>query len=461
MVGRRFRDLDGLVLATDDAGHFRLEPGAEWASQDRGSLVPLPSGPHPSRAELRLAELVQEFAGAARRWIPDQLEYLILVPTLRCNLACSYCQVSRAAMDAPGYDWSAETLDAVLDLVGGLDALAIKIEFQGGEPTLRPDLIRAVIDRVPQGVDASFVICSNLQQLDDEILAIFDRPDVSISTSLDGPAWLHARQRQGDPEKGEVFFRNLDRLLERYGPSKISALPTIDPRSPPDPDQLIDAFAERGLNAIFLRPINYQGFARKRHAGSLETGAGWTAYHQRFIARLIERNYTDRSRVLEETSFSLHLRRIFRPGSNRHVDLRNPSPVGRDYVVIDHDGKAYPSDEARMLARSRVIDLSIGDIFGGWDTPAREALDAVSTLDGDPACEGCAYKPYCGRDIYDDISRYGTIDVPRHETEFCRRHLSLFDFAFRMIHSNDETVRYSLARWLNLPGEFPRLGGQS
>ena len=32
---------------------------------------------------------------SARRFAPQNMNYLILVPTLRCNLACSYCQVSR------------------------------------------------------------------------------------------------------------------------------------------------------------------------------------------------------------------------------------------------------------------------------------------------------------------------------------------------------------------------------
>ena len=36
--------------------------------------------------------------------------YLILIPTLRCNLSCSYCQVSRAPEKAKGFDWSDETL---------------------------------------------------------------------------------------------------------------------------------------------------------------------------------------------------------------------------------------------------------------------------------------------------------------------------------------------------------------
>lgn len=42
-----------------------------------------------------------------------KMNYLILVPTLRCNLACGYCQVSRAPENARGFDWSVETMEGL------------------------------------------------------------------------------------------------------------------------------------------------------------------------------------------------------------------------------------------------------------------------------------------------------------------------------------------------------------
>ncbi|WP_236643606.1 His-Xaa-Ser system radical SAM maturase HxsB [Flavisphingopyxis soli] len=456
-AGIRFREVGDHTLVTNEAGRFAMLESSGSQSQSDPSFK-LPDAIKTALIpENRLSKLAQTFEAAKRRTRAGPLDYLILVPTLRCNLACSYCQVSRAAIGASGHDWDDGTLAAVLSLVSSLSSASIKIEFQGGEPSLRPDLIEAVINAVPPATTASFVICTNLQIINDGILAIFDRPDVLISTSLDGPEELHSKQRQGDAVRAREFHKNLNWLIDRYGPGKISALPTINPQALPDPDALIDAYSSLGLHSLYLRPINFQGFARKRHASARQTDGSWSAYHERFIDRLIERNFLDRTKVLEETYFSLILRRIFQPGADRHVDLRNPNPVGRDYIVIDYDGMAYPTDEARMLTRSGVIDLSIGNVAEGWDSDARAALEAASTNDGDPTCEKCAYKPYCGRDIIDDISRYGTIDTPKEETEFCRRHLSLFDLAFKMIHSKDPAVRYSLGRWLGLGSDLPAM----
>lgn len=391
---------------------------------------------------------------------PLSLDYLILVPTLRCNLACSYCQVSRAAEGAQGYDWDEHTLQAVLATLDGLDTPRIKIEFQGGEPTLRPDLIMAVIDRCQRFEQSEFVICTNLQCIDDTVMAIFDRPDVFVSTSLDGDALTHTRNRTGTASATCDFLANLRALVSRHGPRKVSALPTISPTSPPDIDQLIEAYAGFGLESIFLRPINFQGFARKRHADSRQQDDQWRTYYERFVRRLIERNWNDRSVVLEETYLSIVLRRIFRPNQERHVDLRNPNPMGVDYVVVDYDGTVYPTDEARMLARSGVVDLAIGDIHSGWESETRDLLNASATNQFDPDCQRCAYQPFCGRDVVDDLARYGRIDVPRPETEFCRRHLHAFDFAFDLIYSDDEAVAYSLSRWLRLPGTPTAFGSR-
>ena len=245
---RRLRDA-GHILETDDP--------LGWAAHARGVAERL------SRA--------------------GSLDYLILVPTLRCNLACSYCQVSRVGVKREGFDWSETTLAAVIRTIDALPTNRIKIEFQGGEPTLRPDLIRAVIAACERFEEHEFVICTNLNELNPEILKIFDRPDVFISTSLDGDASTHGHNRTGDKGATAHFFMNLRTITSRYGPRKVSALPTVDPSSPPDVDSLIEAYASHGFDSIFLRPINFQGFARKRHKGSREQDDAWRAYYGGFV----------------------------------------------------------------------------------------------------------------------------------------------------------------------------------
>jgi His-Xaa-Ser system radical SAM maturase HxsB len=452
---------DQKVLHVSDSGEFfasggdfldRMLAGASTASDniflhDRG---------HIAETGDQFQETVRLF-NLAQRWSRTGLvDYLILVPTLRCNLSCSYCQVSRVTDKAQGFDWSDATLAAVLGFIDALPSSHIKIEFQGGEPTLRPDLIQAVIDRCERFEHKQFVICTNLQSINETLWSIFDSEHLYISTSLDGTEATHASQRTG--EQTSAFLDNLAAVIERHGPEKVSALPTIDPKAPPEVDEIIDTYKSFGLDSIFLRPINYQGFARKRHRYSRELDESWNAYHRAFVERIIAINWEDRTRVLEETYFSICLRRIFQQRADRHVDLRNPNPLAVDYLVIDHDGTIYPTDEARMLARSGVIDLGLGKIGDDWKGETWELLNGHCSNSFDPACERCTYQPFCGKDVIDDLARYGTIDVDRTETAFCRKHLAIFDHIFELIYRGDERVNYSFSRWLRMDGTAAAFG---
>lgn len=70
------------------------------------------------------------------------------------------------------------------------------------------------------------------------------------------------------------------------------------------------------------------------------------------------------------------LRRVLRSGHNHHADLRNPNIIGESYVVIDYDGKFYPTDEARMVTRVGQLDLSMGDVFSGMNRDKIEVLNS-------------------------------------------------------------------------------------
>ncbi|RWQ22731.1 His-Xaa-Ser system radical SAM maturase HxsB [Mesorhizobium sp.] len=390
---------------------------------------------------------------AARQSYPRPTSYVILVPTLRCNLACNYCQVSRADERALGYDWTEETVQAVLRFLGGLNCSDIKVEFQGGEPLLRVDLLERVRSFARERFSkAEFVVCTNLQNLGPAEWAFLEAEDTFISTSIDGDRVTHQRQRTKTTEKTEQFFGNLQAAVDRFGSHRISALPTIDPDRPPDLDAIVETFTEYGIHSIYLRPVNHQGFARKRFASNSSTDR-WNAIYGAFIDLLIERNATGNTPV-EEYYFVHCLRRVLKAGLDKHVDLRNPNFLGRDYLVVDFDGRFYPTDEARMLTRIGQIDLSIGNVFDGLERDKLSLLNENATNAFDPDCIHCPYQAFCGVDLIDDISRSARVDRPKHETDFCRRHMFIFDKVFDLIYSDEPKARKSLALWTGV-SEFP------
>ena len=152
------------------------------------------------------------------------------------------------------------------------------------------------------------------------------------------------------------------------------------------------------------------------------------------------------------TGLAIHLNRIFNPNSNNYVDLRNPNRLGEDYLVFDFDEKIYPTDEARMLSRIGLVDLSIRSLENDLDHEKISLLNQNCSNFNDPACKTCAYQPYCGVDNIDKLSRYQTIKVDTFETHFCKVHMGIFDYIFKKIAAKEE--KFLLTASLCLTGRY-------
>lgn len=456
---RAFRG-GGLVFADDAGGFFKSDQAflERYAgnSLNSGDARFLRENGHSFGEIDDLTYTSFAYRWANRLHAPAELDYVILVPTLRCNLACGYCQVSRVNENTPGFDWDERTLDAVLRFLDGLTTTPLKVEFQGGEPLLKLDVLQRVREFCRQRfAESEFVVCTNLQAVSDEAWSFLSASDTFISTSLDANPQTHELQRTIVPEKTDRFFENLRWAVDAFGTTKVSALPTLDVRNLPTPTSVIESFTAFGLRSIFLRPVNYQGFARKRYAAK-DTTAAWNAYHSALVDALIEYNWTAAEPV-EEYYFVHCLRRVLRSGHNGHVDLRNPNILGHSYLVVDYDGTLYPTDEARMVTRIGQFDLSMGNIHTGLNRATIDTLNDEASNNFHPDCIHCPYQAYCGVDLVDDLSRYGRVDMPKHLTDFCQRHLKIFDKVFELIYSTDPKARKSLALWAGMPEYEPSL----
>lgn len=135
---------------------------------------------------------------------------------------------------------------AAIDRVFEAPAQALTIEFQGGEPALRFDLVMAIVNEVKrrnedEGRTIRFSMVSTLHHLDEEALAFCLDHQIHLSTSIDGPAALHERQRP-NPTK-DSFARTLESLARArsvLGHEGVAALPTLTRAAMADPRAVID-----------------------------------------------------------------------------------------------------------------------------------------------------------------------------------------------------------------------------
>lgn len=179
---------------------------------------------------------------------------ILVLPTLNCQAACSYCF-------GPHTQSPVMPEDIVLETAKWIDQLTrqahfyspdqkVNIIFHGGEPLLAGhaffEKALAVFEKTI-GKQISFSVLSNLWALDKGYIEIFKRYKAVLAVSLDGPEDINDRQR------GAGYFKKSMAGLQmlRDVDIPVSAICTFTPLSAPEVDEIFDFFLEQKLNFRF------------------------------------------------------------------------------------------------------------------------------------------------------------------------------------------------------------------
>ena len=235
----------------------------------------------------------------------------IFVVTLRCEHSCEYCQVSRQTATRGEFDMSTATADRAIEMMMDSPARAVTLEFQGGEPLLAFDLIQYIIPRAKKlarerGKDLDIVVCTNLACVTDDILLYFRDEGVKVSTSLDGPAFLHNKNR---PRPGHNSYEKAIEGIERsraiLGVESVAALTTTTAASLDYAPDIVDEYVRRDFHSIFLRPISPYGFAVKtRHRTGYEMSR-FLEFYKQGLAHVLKVNRAGTASRKSTRRFSL------------------------------------------------------------------------------------------------------------------------------------------------------------
>ena len=391
---------------------------------------------------------------ATRKAFLDHFTSLhIFVLTLRCNQNCIYCQASSREKELHGYDMSIDSLKKAVDLMFCSPSPCLTMEFQGGEPTLVPQLIRFAIEYAESknenaNKEINYVICTNSVNLTDEILDICEKYKVLISTSLDGPLFLHNHNR-GKQDSYQKVIAGITKAKERLGQHRVSALMTTSEDSLNYPQEIIDSYRENQFHSIFIRALNPYGLARENK--------DWSLYFDRFVDfykkaldYIIEINLSGEMFVEEFTT--LILRKILTPFPIGFVDLQSPAGIINAVVVYNYDGYVYASDESRMLAEFNDYTFQLGKVsddylylFYGEKAQKIAQLWATETIAG---CADCAFQSICGADPVRNYSTQGNMYGFRPTSTFCKKHKAIIEHIFTLLTEQEERVLPIFKRWL-------------
>ena len=378
----------------------------------------------------------------------------IFVVTLRCDHSCQYCQVSRQSADRLQYDMSRETADRSLELMFQSPAHHLTMEFQGGEPLLNFELIRYLIARAikinqTQRRHIDFVIATNLSMITDEMLRFCRDYNVQISTSLDGPRFVHnANRPRPESNSYEVTIEGITRAREVLGPGRVSALMTTSRLSLDHPIEIIDEYVKQGFRTIFLRPISPYGFAAKTSRATGYEFEKFMEFYKTGLDYILDMNR--RGFDFQETYAKIILTKILTPFDTHYVDLQSPSGLGISVLVYNYDGDVYASDESRMLAEMRDHRFRLGNVHKNsykeffLSEALRSTLPAFC-VEALPGCSECAFQPFCGTDPVYHHTIQGDVFGHRPTSAFHKRNFGIIKLLFHYIFDDPEARRIFLA----------------
>lgn len=393
-----------------------------------------------------------------KRFLSEFTSLHMLVVTLRCNQDCTYCQVSAENDEAEQFDMTPASAEKSVEMAFRSPSPNIKIEFQGGEPTLNwPALTSAVLKAEElnrtAGKNLDFVICTNLTNMTRDMLEFFRDHKVGISTSLDGPPHLHDECRVLRKGGGtyETFCKRLQEVRAVCGPENVSALMTTTSANIDSLPEVVDEYVRQGFNGIFIRSLNPYGLASENAEDLGYSMEHFAKSYEKILDYIIDLNL--QGTYFAEFFATILLSRILTPFSTGFVDLQSPAGAGISGVIYDFNGDVYPADEARMLARmgdqrflmGNVFTDSYEKIFGGSVLQEIVAKSCVETM---PGCASCVYRAYCGSDPIRNYLETGDIVGRRSGSGFCSKNKSVMEILFRKIKENDNRVMDVLWSWI-------------
>lgn len=461
-------------LPWDASRVFATSVAGDWMVIDRGAMDALVDG-NLSDPDLladlearhfiardadryTLAPVLSQYR-TRKRYVEGGPSLHIFVVSLRCHHTCAYCQVSRQTTSRTQFDMSPETARHAVARLFDSPSRHLTVEFQGGEPLLHFDAVRAVTEAVvarnaTEGRQITFVLASTLHDLTDEHLSLFREHRFQLSTSLDGPETLHNANRPR-PER-DSYRRTLDgidRGRRALGDDAVSALTTLTHRSLEAPEAIVDEYRRHGFHSIALRPLSPYGFAKKTQA---RTGYGieaFLAFYRAAFEHILAVNREGYE--LEESHAALLLSQLLTPFSHGYVDLRSPTGAGFGTVVYDYDGRVYPTDEARMLAAMGDHSWCMGRVEDSREqwmmSPAMQRVVAAGVAESLPGCSDCAFVPLCGADPVDHYARQGDAVGHRPTSDFCAKQMALFDLLVQRLTEGNAIDRATLERWAVRP----------
>jgi len=436
----RYKNIGNKFLITTDHGAWIALNKSEYDALHRGKL---PNDLFRNLEEKGIiythnnTKLIEEYYTNRYSFLKNGTSLHIIIPTLRCNHHCIYCHSSAISSNTQKYDMNHETAKKTLEFIFQTPANIITIEFQGGDALLNLDIFQYIIRTAKEmnqtyKKNLRFALVSNLTLINDDIIDwISHERDIDICSSLDGPAFVHNKNRKyetGKPTYKDVVH-SIEKIKKRTG--KTPGLLMVTTRySLPYYKDIIDEYVKHGQKEIQLKYINKLGFAApiwKKIGYSIDEFIIFWKNAMDYILELNRKGINIRDRY----SY-LILQKILTSHEPSFLDFRSPCGIVIGQLAYNYNGDIYCCDEGRnfeLFNLGNVHKNSYKEII-----TQEKSLELISaSINDNYLCDNCVYKPYCGTCPVMNYAEEGNIIPKLAENSRCKLFKYMFDYIFEKL----------------------------
>lgn len=314
-----------------------------------------------------------------------ELKSLLLVVhiTSTCNFRCNYCYNTECSEKTLTKDEIVTTILKFNEIVKE-KKWSLHIEFHGGEPLLKWELIKKVIDELDLfGLTPFYSVQTNGSLITkDFINYVCSRKDISLGISLDGPKRVHDIHRIY-PDGTGTYDDVIDRIhLLKENKIDFSIITTIT-------NEFLEkiSFEEYVQWLLQLSPksVKFGIFFNRGRGKSLSTFRYWKKWID-FVIYVFEK---------QDDVIVANMKKILQNicSGKKHRCLSNPCGACNNLFALGPDGNVYACEEFvfdKMFLICGFNRIS-SDIINN-----SSVCDLFKNIKLSNTCERCAFKHFCG-----------------------------------------------------------------
>jgi uncharacterized protein len=372
---------------------------------------------------------------------PIRRPILILHLTNNCNFRCKYCY----AEHPESQNMSFELAEKAIETFRNHFDQPITVEFHGGEPLLRTNLIRELASRYSGYADVFFCVQTNASLIDDEMADFLTENKIQVGVSVDGPKEINDRTRVDKLGKGtlDTIVNGLEKLQERGTfPNAVVVLSKYNVGSV---EKIIDFLLSVNIKAAKFNPVIMHGRARQDYS---ELGISPKDY---LLAQ---------KRIYKKTEDLLHKGISFLPYDlsimskilftwvRYYCIHKSPCGAGMTTFAVRGDGAVFPCEELIHVSEFKCGNAYFNQADDLINSKASKMCTA-RVVEEIKECKRCPWKKFCASGCTARAyHKFGQLKKP---SDLCLFYQEMFPFLMLELTKNKKMREHLIGTDIEFP----------